>query len=314
MAFNFNVKILKDNFVPPPSTLGEALERENLFFDRRKNSPYLLIILAGYKPYLFDDVLARVKKFVPNVFDVCITSSGLFDEKLFTVANENNWSYLSTTQNNVSLAQNLALLLHENAQLIFKMDEDIFVTQNCFDILVQTYNYVQTKGRYNVGFVAPLIPINGYGHVRILEKLDLVEYYEKNFEKIMYGAQPTRMIEKSHEAAKFFWGEGNVIPSIDLLNIAFQIQKMEYRACSVRFSIGLILFHKNLWKAMGGWKMPVIGAGIGVDEAQICNFCVAQSLGMIISENTVVGHLSFGQQNDAMKEYYLTHREKFRCP
>ena len=289
-------------------------ERENLFFDRRKNAQVLLYVLAGYKSFLYDDVFARLKKFVPSFCEVCVISSGLFDEKLYNIAKENDWSYLSTAQNNIPLAQNLAIMMYEKAEFIFKMDEDIFVTQNCFRKMLDTYIHAQNYGHYNVGFAAPLIPINGYGHVRILQKLGLDEYYEKNFEKIIYGAQPERMIEKSPEAAKFFWGEGNIIPSIELINAAFQIQKLKYRNCSVRFSIGLILFHKNLWRAMGGWRIPADGSGIGVDEVQICNFCVEKSLGMIISENTVVGHLSFGKQNAAMKEYYLTHREKFRCP
>ena len=300
---------------PPPLAIADnEAERENLFVDRRKNSTFFLNILAGYKTYLYENVFARLKKFVPNNFDVCITSSGLFDEKLFEIAKENGWSYLSTAVNNIPLAQNLSILLHENAKLIFKMDEDIFITQNCCEKLIQTFNHAQTKGRYNVGFVAPLIPINGYAHVRVLEKLGLVDYYEKNFEKILYGAQYHRMIEKSPEVAKFFWGEGNIVPSIDLMNAAFQIQKMEYRACPVKFSIGFIMFTRNFWELMGGWYVPAKGIGGGGDEVQICNFCVTQSLGMIISENVVVGHLSFGQQNDAMKEYYLTHKEKFRCP
>lgn len=299
---------------PIPLISDNAEDRENIFFDRRKNSQILLNILAGYKPYSYEDVFARVKKFVPKNFDVCITSSGLFDRKLYDIAKENGWSYLSTARNSIPGVQNLIMPLYENAQMIFKMDEDIFVTQNCFEKLLQTFNHCQTKGRYNVGFVAPLIPINGYGHVRILEKLGLDEYYEEKFEKIICACQHERMLHKSPEVAKFFWGEGNIVPSIDLMNAAFQIQKMEYRACPIKFSIGFILFHRNLWKAMGGWATPLVGNGGGAEEVQVCNFCMMNSLGIIISENTVVGHLAFYQQNAAMKEYYLTHREKFRCP
>ena len=306
-----DIKIINDAVSSPPPVSGA----DNVFIDRRKNSDVLLIILAGYKPFLFDDVFARLKAFSPPSLEICVTSSGLYNERLNEIAAENNWSYLSTAENNISLVQNLAIMLHKRAELIFKMDEDIFVTQNCFVKLIQTYEHVQREGRWNIGFVAPLIPINGYAHVRLLEKLGLVEVYEKKFERIMYGAQHYRMIEKSPEVAKFFWGEGNIVPPLDLMNAAFQIQKISYSVCSVRFSIGLILFHRNLWKVMGGWQLPTDGgAGIGIDEAQICTFCTARSLGMIISENVVVGHLSFGQQNEAMKEYYLSHREKFRCP
>ena len=300
--------------IPPPHN-SDFYCNKNIFINRRKNTPFLLIILAGYKSYLFDDVFDRVKNYAPKNLDICITSSGLYDEKLEHIARKNNWSYLITKVNNIPMAQNLSIMIHEKAEMIYKMDEDIFVTENCFEKLLQTFKEVQQNGHYNIGFVAPLIPINGYGHVRILEILGLDKFYEQKFEKILYGAQPGRMIEKNPDVAKFMWGEGNIIPSIDKMNAAFQMRKISYNICSTRFSIGMILFHKNLWKIMGGWKIPPEGdSGIGRDEEQICIFCMAASLGMIISENVVVGHLSFGQQNEAMKEYYLNHREVFRCP
>ena len=144
-------------------------EHKNLFLDRQKNSQILLYVLAGYKPFLYEDVFARLKKFTPPFCEICIVSSGVFDKKLYDIARENDWSYLSTAQNNLSLAQNLALLLYDKAEFIFKMDEDIFLTQNCLKKLLDTYVHAQNYGHYNVGFVAPLIPVNGYGHVRILE-------------------------------------------------------------------------------------------------------------------------------------------------
>ncbi len=288
---------------------------KNIFVDRKKNSKYLLMILAGYKSFLYEDVFARVKAFTPKNYDVCIMSSGLFDETLNELAAENDWSYLSTAQNNIPLVQNLAIMLHEQAQLLFKMDEDIFITEGVFNTLFKTGIYVQERGHYIVGFVAPLIPINGYGHVRLLEKIGLLETYEKMFEPVLYGAQNWRMIEKNPDVAKFFWGEGGFVPTIDKMNAAFQTQKMSYSICPVQFSIGLIFFQRNLWKIMDGWQLPPPNdAGIGVDELQICRFCVSNSLAMVVAENALVGHLSFGQQNAAMKEYYLNHREIFRCP
>ena len=225
-----------------------------------------------------------------------------------------NWSYLSTARNNISLVQNAAIMLHEKAEFIFKMDEDIFITQNCLVKLLQTFDYVLREGRYRVGFVAPLIPINGFGHIVILEKLGLLDFYDKKFETAMYGCNSSAMLEKSPEVAKFFWGEGNIFPSIDQINAAFQIQKLSYRVCPMRFSIGLILFHRRIWELMGGWRVSPAGFDLGTDEAQICTFCVQNSFGMIISENALVGHLSFGQQNAAMKEYYLHDRQKFSLP
>lgn len=273
------------------------------------------MILAGYKPFLFEDVFARVKAFTPKQFDVCILSSGLFDETLNKIAAENSWSYLSTAQNNIPLVQNLAIMLHAQAEFLFKMDEDIFLTEGVFDTLFKTAAHVQEYSHYTVGFAAPLIPLNSYGHARLLEKLGLIETYEKIFEKVFYGSQSNRMLCGNPDVAKFFWGEGGFIPPIDELNAAFRNQKFSYSLCPIRFSIGFIHFHRMLWRGMDGWKLPPENSfGPGFDEEYICKFCVNASLAMVVAENAVVGHLSFMQQTAAMKEYYLTHREVFRCP
>ncbi len=104
------------------------------------------MILAGYKPFLYEDVFARVKAFTSKHYDVCIISSGLFDDRLNELAAQNDWSYLSTAQNNILLIQNLAIMLHEQAELLFKIDEDIFITEGVFDTLLKTAYYVQQHG------------------------------------------------------------------------------------------------------------------------------------------------------------------------
>ncbi len=141
----------------------------------------------------------------------------------------------------------------------------------------------------------------------------MIETYEKMFEKVLYALY--RMIYDSLDVAKFFWGEGGFVPSIDKMNAAFQTQKISYGICSIRFNIGCILFHRNFWKAMGGWQLPSPGSyGGALDELQICRFCMENHFAMVVAENSVVGHFSFHVQTEAMKEYYLTHREIFRCP
>lgn len=307
-----NVEIVRvngnKNFSPQPD--------KNIFVDRKKNSKHLLMILAGYKPFLYEDVFARVKAFTPKHYDVCIISSGLFDETLNTIAAQNDWSYLSTAQNNIPLIQNLAIMLHEQAEFLFKIDEYIFITEGLFDTWLKTAYYVQEHDYYHkIGFVAPLIPINSYGHVRILEKLGLLETYEKMFERAFYGSFYWQKIATNPDVAKFFWGEGGFVPSIDKMNAAFQAQKISYGICSFRFNIGCILFHRNFWKAMNGWELPPPGSyGGALDEFQICRLCADNAIAMVVAENSVVGHLSFSVQTEAMKEYYLTHREIFRCP
>lgn len=280
------------------------------FMNRKTDAETLCVILAGYKDFLWPKVFARIKTFLPENIDVCVASSGLYSDQLDKLCEENGWSYLSLQRNCVTLVQNIAIHLHEHAKMIYKIDEDIFITRHFFETLSKTYSDVSANGKYEVGFVAPLIPINGYGHVRILEKLHLVDEYEKRFEKVKYASRSDRKIEKDPEAAKFFWGKDQMVGSIDEMDEEFYKAPYEYHACPIRFSIGAILFSRELWENMG---MFIVDKGpcMGLDEEQIDSYCVMQSKSMIIAENTVVGHLSFGQQNKEIKNYFLQHSELF---
>lgn len=65
------------------------------WFNRQKNKKKLCIILAGYKSFLYDTVFDRVERYIPSDIDVCIVSSGVFDKKLYDIAEKNQWSYLT---------------------------------------------------------------------------------------------------------------------------------------------------------------------------------------------------------------------------
>lgn len=280
------------------------------FIDRSKNSDKLLIILAGYKDFLYSAIFSRIEKNLLPDMDVCLISSGKYSEELAALGEKNGWSYLSTKQNNLCLVQNVALKLHPNAKLIFKLDEDIFVTENYFENMLKAYEHAKS-GEYSPGILAPMIPINGYAHMRILEKLGLKEVYSEKFERAQYIAGPTRKIENDPEVAKFFWGEGGYVPTIDEMNARFSKEPIAETVCPIRFSIGAILFERALWEDMEYLKVIRGQNQLGDDEAQICSYCCLQSRPVMVSENVVVGHLSFGKQNAVMKEYYLSHKELF---
>ena len=288
-----------------------SFTRRYQFENRSKDSDTLCIVLAGYKEILWDTVFDRIKKFVSDDIDVCIVSSGLYSEKLNNIAKENNWSYISTKKNSVTLAQNMVLKLFPNAEYIYKLDEDIFVTKNFFETLKYTYDEVQYNGVYDVGFVAPLIPINGCGHVILLEKLGLTDFYEKNFEKVKFNANNDRMIVNNLDVAEFMWGKNNLVPHIDDLNNFLNNSSFSYSIAPVKFSIGAIFFHRNLWEDMHYFRVDVT-KGMGADERQICTHCILESKSMIISENSCVGHLSFGMQNEGMKKFFIENPENFK--
>ena len=283
------------------------------FEDRKKDKEAVCFILAGYKEFAYDAVFGRVKKYQPDNVEVCILSSGKYSEKLSKIAKKNGWSYLSTKRNNVSLIQNVANKLFDKAEYIYKLDEDIFITKGYFETLMKTYKDCEKKGDYKVGFVAPTIPINGFGHMLVLERFNLIDTYTKMFERPIYAAGSDRMIENNPEVAKFMWGKDNYLPSIDEISKTLSKDKFSYVACPIKFSIGAILYKRSLWVEHNMFTVSK-DSGMGDDEIELCGYLTRDSKAIIVSKNIAVGHLSFGKQNGPMKEYFLENKKIFEVP
>lgn len=278
------------------------------FEDRSKGSDRLCIVLAGYKEYLYPAVFGRLNRFAPKDIDICILTSGRYSNNVAELCAENGWSYLYTRKNNVSLIQNIAIDLHPFAEYIFKLDEDIFVTEGYFENMLRAYHHAE-NGDYIPGVLAPLIPINGYGHMRILEKLELVDEYTKLFEKPKYTHGNDRLLESNVEAAQYFWGVHGSVPSIDEMNARFSKETLAELPCAIRFSIGAIMFKRSFWKEIK--LFPTREGNMATDEKYLCRSCCTLSRPLMVSENVVVGHLAFGPQNAAMKEFYLSNTDIF---
>lgn len=284
------------------------------FHNRGEGCGKLCICLAGYKPFLWDDVFERIETFLPDDIHLCVVSSGRYEEALAARCAENGWSYLSVLRNCVTLAQNLALLLFPAARVVFKLDEDIFVTRGFFQALEKTYADRQLRADYDIGIVAPLIPVNGYGHKRILKRLDLEGVYETRFEKPIYASRPQRKIERDASAARFFWGEGGAVPRLDALNARLSAPEgPAYTICPVRLSIGAILFERQLWIDMGLFPVRP-GSCMGLDETHLCSYCMVHSKAIVICERIAAGHFGFGAQNQGMREWYGQHPAYFKLP
>lgn len=298
----------------PMCSLSIGVDGACRFTDRKKDREDLLVVLAGYKEFVWESVFQRLQAFVPQETDVCIVTSGLENDWLKGLCEKYQWSYLGTSRNNVSLAVNTAIWKHPRAKYIYKMDEDIFLTGGVFESLKHTYLEVEKNGRYEVGFVTPLIPMNGYGHVRLLEIFDAVNLWEERFGELKYtNLTHHKNICENPDTARFMWGEGNPqMDNLDRMQKSLSERAFQYSICSIRYSIGFILFHRNLWVRMGGF--PTFIGNMGVDEEAICQFCLLQSYAMVVAENTVVGHLSFGPQNKEMEKYYDENKEKFMLP
>lgn len=290
------------------------------FTDRSKGSDKLCIILAGYKKDLWDDVFGRLAAFVPKDIDVCIMTSGLVNERLQIIAARNGWSYLSTEDNHLSLVQNIAIECHPEAQWIYKLDEDMFLTEGFFEKMLETYRYVQHETMYEPAFVAPLINVNCYGHLRLLEKLDLLDDFRATGltnMKLTDGLHHSKQVLEDPAVARYLWGETQpVLADIDALTKRFSEDKLSYSVCPTRFSIGAILFTREAWNEFGHFPLTFDGGpfGLGDDEVHICHYACFTGRVMVVNENVVVGHLGYGPQTAEMVKYYLAHRDVFALP
>lgn len=277
-----------------------------LFENRSRGRQKLCMVLAGYKSILWPVVFQRLQQFLPEDVDVCILTSGIYSKELRQLCAHNDWSYLTTKQNKVCRIQNLAIYLHPNAQYFYKLDEDMFLTDGFFDGLYRTYQLAVEQSKYEIGFVAPLIPVNGYGYVRVLEKLGLTEDWEKSFGPAVFtdGVHHHPAILEQPAAARYMWGETQPeLRNIDELNRRWRLHPLKYRPCPIRFSIGAILFTREAWLDWGMFPVDW-SVGMGMDEEWITRCCALRGRVGVVSENVLVGHLGYGPQTQEMLEQF----------
>lgn len=275
--------------------------------DRSQGHEQLLTILAGHKPYLWPWTLDRIVKAVPQGLDVCIVTPGVLQNPLRELAAAEGWSYLSTQQGHISVAQNLALARHPAARLIHKIDEDMFISNGFFDRMVAGYTAVREEGRYRPGFCSPLINVNGFSYVDFLRARGLEEAYEAEFGELRRAADGIKA-HSDGRAAAWLWRHS--LP-VDDVAADFAGRPPGYSAVPHRFSIGAILFERSLWTKMGGFRRGFKPPGLGVDEEHICQSCVAFSRVMVVLDNVYAGHFAFGPQENSMRQAFESMLPKF---
>lgn len=296
---------------------ADSLSRKYAFIDRSEGNENLCIVLAGYKQPLWDEVFSRLAKFSPDNLDVCIMTSGLENEALKNIAKEHGWSYLSTEANHLSLIQNIAIEVHPSAKWIYKIDEDMFLTEGFFETLRETYDLAVNDTIYVPAFVSPLINVSCYGHLRLLEKCGLTNDFRETgltTMKLTDGLNHDVEVLRDPAVARYMWGETQpVLRDIDALTRRFMKDDLSFTVCPVRYSIGAILFTREAWMQFGGFPLTFVGGpyGLGDDEEHICHYACFTGRAMVVSENCVVGHLGYGPQTEEMLRYYLDHKDRF---
>ena len=281
------------------------------FDDRRTGARVVVAMLAGYKRELWPLVFPRLKAALPEA-DVCLVSPGLRDEALSDLCRREGWSYLGTATNDVSLAQNLCFRLHDRAEMIIKLDEDMFILPNTISDLLAEYRRIKTEGKVDPGFVAPMIPLNGFCYRYLLEMLGLLDEYEGRFgtARLATAGLP---IHTSPLAARWIWER-----TAPLEDLAERLRGMKRRELlsPIQFSIGIIAFERTFWEQIGYFSVPrykhvLKMSTLGGDEACLCTGAMVHSRPIVVTTSTVAGHFSFGPQYTAMTALLQSNPEIF---
>lgn len=253
-------------------SIERKLEEDNFageyeFIDRSGKKEKLLMILAGYKDYLWDSVFSRIRKYISDDMDVCVMTAGYENPVLKEMCEKEGWSYLYTFENKLSLTQNLTIRVHPAAKWIYKMDEDIFITSGLFEELLETSLLVEREKKYAVGITAPLMAVNSYGYRRILEYEDKVSDYEERFGNAILGRGDVYI---DADIAKYLW---ELTLPLDAFAEKMKETGERYSICHHRFSIGCFLMKRTMWEEMGGFRIAPEGV-LGVDEEYLCKWCM----------------------------------------
>jgi hypothetical protein len=270
---------------------------EHEFTDRRKGSDQLLIVLAGYKEYLWPYTLGRIEAFVPSHVDVCIVSPGVAPAALGEIAARCGWSWLATARNSLCMAQNLAIAQHPQARYISKLDEDVFIAAGHVERLLAGYRRVADEGRFSPGFAAPVLNVNGFSYRMFLDELGIAGEFADRF-----GGLPQACVDipvqSDGEAARWIWERS--LP-FDEMAARFAARPAGYTPVPHRFSIGAYVMERDLWQGFGGFRSHPYG-DLGEDETQLCKECTNRSRVAVVLHDVFAGHWSFGPQEPVMRE------------
>ena len=205
---------------------------------------------------------------------------------------------------NVPYIQNVVIEIHPEAQYIWKFDEDMYVYHNYFEDMLMTYKKACAELNHKICFTAPLIPINSYGYIKFLKEVDKLNEYEKMFLK-GHKAITGDSIGKysgalwTAEAQKYIW---DVTGNFDDMAERIQKNNIGYTICPTRFSIGAIMFTRDVWREMKGFEETfAYHYNNGEDEVAINMNCMKNARVIVCCDNVFVAHFSFGGEYDAVR-------------
>jgi len=284
-----------------------------IFDNRQIGCENLLLVILGFQPEYWEVVLNRVKHNVTlfsEKIDVCLcVPSGMSEDvlgKVRQLAEYYNFSSLYIYDDLLAQVQNTAIQLHPHAQWIYKIDEDIIISDNYFQKLKQAYCRVQEESYYPIGFISPLLNVNAGGFRIFLQTIGKWDEFKSQYPHQHYWSVlgEEDIIHRNTSAALYIWQQS--VPFDKIAAIIEEKNKGRYSICPIRMSIGAILFTRKRWEEWGFFDVKGIGA-MGAEEAQICAYTINIMQTIVIAEDTFAGHLGFYHQKDVCKNFFKKH-------
>ena len=287
--------------------------KKYLYDNRQKGFENLLIIVAGFQPYYWDQVFARVNKsretFGESI-DICVcVPEGIKGSKddLRKRCEKLGWSFLYIHLDLLSQVQNTAIKLHPHAQWIYKIDEDIIMSEDYFCRLKHAYINADSKSFYPIGFMGPLLNINAACAPYFLKTVGAYDEFRAKYGEYRIKFQKEDdLIHKSKELAEFIWEKS--VPFDEVAAGIYSKNKGVFVVSPVRYSIGAILFKRDYWEQIGFFKVGILGQ-MGLEEEQICGFSLVNFKPIFIALDVFAGHLGFYTQKETCRRFFEKHSD-----
>jgi hypothetical protein len=261
----------------------------------------LVCVVAGWKPELWPHVLPQIRAATRDC-QVCLVTPGLTNESLREYCRVNKWSYLSTATADRSLAQNVCYRLHPDAELIVRIEEDVFVGPDTVSGLVDRLTTLSADGQLEPGLVAPLVPLEPFACRYALVQLGLLGAFESRFGHLTLSGikGPLR---NNTDAVRWIWQH---TAPLSLTAKWFAANGEKTMCAPVRYGPGIAAFQRSFWREIGFFpvsrgSLMVGGDTIGNDDAHMCGEAVRRSRPIVIAADLLVGRFSFHHQYQELK-------------
>jgi len=285
------------------------------------SAPITIYLLLGLYHQVWDVVFERLYHYHEGYPVVVLNPGALHSEKAYHLARSYGFSYVEMVPNNIEAAQNYLIQYIIDSPLVIKIDDDVFTSKNTIKNISKIYKQAKEEG-VDVGFVTPVVNVNNVTYYHFLKTLNLLDEYTRHFEKPHLARDAKRQrIWYDPIVARWIWERS--LPLNDISERFERANGNTYDLLPVRVSINCILFEKRLLIENLGFSSrgPILPGGFTVvpvrkgplaitDEESINFYADVHKYGRIVALNTIVGHLAYNPQREAMLKWFSENRNR----